>query len=91
MVSIKYYIGIDISMKKFDVCLSLINTIQQVKVKATKSFQNNTKGFESFLIWTKKLGKKGFNDEVVKRMQLDAENLLLQFKGRDEGDGGCNS
>lgn len=39
----------------------------------------------------KKLGKKGFNDEVVKRMQLDAENLLLQFRGRDEGGSGCNS
>lgn len=54
MESLKYGIGIDVSMVKFDACLSLINNVQQVTVKATKSFQNNSKGFESFLIWAKK-------------------------------------
>jgi hypothetical protein len=39
----------------------------------------------------KKLGKKGFNAEVVKRMQLDAENLLIQFRGREGEGSGCNS
>jgi transposase len=51
---LKYGIGIDVSMEKLDVCLSVINKEQHVSIKATKSFQNNINGYESIINWSKK-------------------------------------
>ena len=45
MEYLKYGIGIDMAMKKFDVCLSLIDMAQKVTVKSSTSFTNNLKGF----------------------------------------------
>lgn len=51
---IKYSIGIDISMKSFHVCLSCIDSMQQVKVNSSTTFANNEKGFKALHEWIKK-------------------------------------
>lgn len=52
---LKYAIGLDMSMKKFDACLVAIDDQQRVIVKSTRSNINNTpQGFEELLVWTKK-------------------------------------
>lgn len=51
---IKYSLGIDISMKSFHVCLSVIAIDQQVKVKASKKFTNNISGFKELHDWIQK-------------------------------------
>lgn len=57
MENLKYGIGIDMAMKKFDVCFSIIDTLQKVTVKASSSFTNNAKGFSDFLKWANKHAK----------------------------------
>src|SRR6185369_9452366 len=51
MSLLKYGIGIDVSMEKFDVCLSVIDIEQKVSIKATHQFSNNQSGFKSFHQW----------------------------------------
>jgi transposase len=48
---IKYAMGIDISMKSFHVCLSSIDSMQQVKVKSSTTFANSVKGFRALHEW----------------------------------------
>jgi hypothetical protein len=48
MQLLKYGIGIDMSMQKFDVCISVIDAEQRVLIKATHSFENTPKGFIIF-------------------------------------------
>jgi transposase len=45
MNNLKYAIGIDVSMKDFACCLSVINDQQEVKVKASHKFTNTLSGF----------------------------------------------
>lgn len=47
---IKYSLGVDISMKSFHACLSIIDDQQQVKVKASRKFTNNAAGFKDCMI-----------------------------------------
>ncbi len=54
MNNLKYAIGIDVSMKDFACCLSVINNQQEVKVKASHKFTNNIAGFQSLLVWIKR-------------------------------------
>ena len=54
MKNLKYGIGIDVSMQKFDVCLSVINEEQRVSILSTHSFDNSATGFKSFLQWVEK-------------------------------------
>lgn len=51
---LKYGLGIDMALDKFDVCLSLIDAEQKVMVVSTSSFGNNNKGFEALLTWMHK-------------------------------------
>ena len=51
---IRYSLGIDISMKIFHVCLSVIDTQQQVKVKSSRKFTNTTAGFKELHQWIEK-------------------------------------
>lgn len=48
---LKYGVGIDMALDKFDVCLSLIDDQQKVSVISTSSFANNSKGFALFQNW----------------------------------------
>ena len=51
---LKYSVGNDISKDKFDSCISVIDSMQQVKIIATRCFNNTEKGFESYLDWVKR-------------------------------------
>src|SRR5687768_16405278 len=51
---IKYSLGIDISMKIFHVCLSVIDSNQQVKVKASRKLNNTAAGFKELYDWIEK-------------------------------------
>jgi len=48
---LKYTVGIDISKDKFDACISTIDTEQRVKVVATRTFSNETNGFNNLFEW----------------------------------------
>ncbi len=64
---LKYSVGSDISKDKFDACISSIDTMQRVKVIATRSFNNTEKGINSYLIWVKQKCK--LNLPVVHLME----------------------
>ena len=51
MEFLKYGLGIDMAMEKFDACISLIDNMQRVTIKSQCSFNNNKKGFEAFIVW----------------------------------------
>ncbi|XHR92301.1 IS110 family transposase [Mucilaginibacter sp. UC70_90] len=46
---LKYSLGIDISQKDFHACLSVIDANQQVKVKASHKFSNQSTGYKELL------------------------------------------
>ncbi len=54
MEFLKYGLGIDMAMEKFDACISIIDQQQHVMIRAQCSFNNNKKGFEAFLLWVAK-------------------------------------
>lgn len=54
---LKYGVGIDMALEKYDVCLSLIDDKQKVTVISTSSFANNIKGFDLFQNWVHKQQK----------------------------------
>ena len=54
MEFLKYGLGIDMAMEKFDACISIIDKQQRVTIRAQCSFNNNKKGFETFLSWVTK-------------------------------------
>lgn len=58
MKNLKYSVGIDVSMKDFACCLSVIDDEQEVKVKATHKFSNSPAGFKLFLEWVKRHSKE---------------------------------
>jgi len=58
MKNLKYSVGIDVSMKDFACCLSLINEEQDVKVKASHKFANGQVGFALLLEWLKRHQKE---------------------------------
>src|SRR5437762_9148294 len=51
MQVIRYGIGLDMAMEKFDACISTIDVEQAVLVKATRSFVNNSKGYQQLYKW----------------------------------------
>ena len=51
MEFLKYGLGIDMAMEKFDACISIIDKLQNVMIRAQCSFNNNKKGFEAFIAW----------------------------------------
>lgn len=57
-MNLKYAIGIDVSMKDFSCCLSVINNEQEIKVKATHKFNNTVAGFGALLEWVKRHTKE---------------------------------
>ena len=58
MKNLKYSVGIDVSMKDFACCLSVINDEQDVKVKASHKFANTQTGFAELLGWIKRHQKE---------------------------------
>jgi transposase len=58
MKNLKYSVGIDVSMKDFTCCLSVINDEQDVRVKASHKFANKQTGFAELLGWIKRHQKE---------------------------------
>ena len=58
MSNLKYCVGIDVSKKDFHCCLSVIDTQQLVKIKASHRFANSATGFKSFADWISKGAKE---------------------------------
>lgn len=58
MKNLKYAIGIDVSMKDFACCLSVINDEQEVKIKATHKFNNTPTGCKQLLDWVNRHSKE---------------------------------
>jgi transposase len=58
MKNLKYSVGVDVSMKDFACCLSVINDEQDVKVKASHKFANTQTGFVELLEWIKRHQKE---------------------------------
>jgi len=54
MEFLKYGLGIDMAMEKFDACISIIDQQQHVMIRAQCGFNNNKKGFEAFILWVTK-------------------------------------
>jgi transposase len=50
---LKYAVGIDVSKDSFHVCLSVIDTLQKVTIKSSRSFTNQSKGFQELASWVK--------------------------------------
>lgn len=53
MKNLKYAVGVDVSMKDFACCISVINDEQEVKVKASHKFANTAAGFGTLLDWVR--------------------------------------
>lgn len=51
MQVLRYGIGLDMAMEKFDACISVITADQRVVIKATRNFNNNTKGHQQLYKW----------------------------------------
>lgn len=48
---LKYSIGLDISSKKINACLSVIDAAQRVSIKSSTTISNTIKGFEQLITW----------------------------------------
>lgn len=82
---IKWSLGIDVGAKSIRCCLSSINSIQSVKVKASRKFNNTAGGLQELLLWIRKHYQDG---EVPLSVAMEATGvyyercaLLLQKEG----------
>jgi len=57
-MNLKYSVGLDVSSKKIDACISVINQKQSVIVKSSKKISNTKKGFEELEYWILKHQKE---------------------------------
>jgi transposase len=76
---LKYCMGLDVSSKDFHACLSVIDQLQKVTVKASSKFLNNPAGFKDFDAWVIKQQK---HKEIPLIIVMEAtgvyyENLAL--------------
>nr|WP_260171646.1 IS110 family transposase [Pedobacter cryoconitis] len=65
----------DISMKDIHTCLSVIDNRQQVKVQATKKFDNNEHGFKAMLVWLNRHKKE---DEIPLICVMEATGVYYE-------------
>jgi len=50
-MNLKYSLGMDVASKKIDVCLSVIDQLQKVRVVSSRSFLNTLNGFRDMEQW----------------------------------------
>ncbi|HEV8508558.1 MAG TPA: IS110 family transposase [Chitinophagaceae bacterium] len=51
MQVLRYGIGLDMGMEKFDACISVIDADQKVAIKSSRIFNNNRKGYQQLYKW----------------------------------------
>ena len=83
-MNLKYSVGLDIASKKIDICISVIDNNQMVKVVSSKSFLNTLNGFKDMEQWIIKNHKE---KEVQLVLCMEAtgvyhENCALFFSER---------
>jgi len=57
-MNLKYSVGFDMASKKTDVCMSVIDSNQKVRVVSSKSFSNTLNGFKAIEAWIEKNHKE---------------------------------
>jgi transposase len=72
---LKYALGINISMKDFHVCLSVIDNQQKITVKASRKFSNNVSGFNELNQW---LGKNYKLRDVPLNIVMEATGVYYE-------------
>lgn len=72
---VKYSLGIDVSMKVFYACLSIIDIHQQVRVKASRKFNNTAAGFKELCEWIEKNYKQ---KEVPFQIVMEATGVYYE-------------
>ena len=78
MVSVlKYSVGIDVSKKTLQVCLSGIESDQNVRVKATSSFDNTKGGLQKLMTWITKHTKK--DSSIPKTVTMEATGVYHEL------------
>lgn len=83
-MNLKYSVGLDIASKKIDICMSVIDFNQRVKVVCSKSFLNTLKGFKDMEAW---IVKNHNEKEIQLVICMEAtgvyhENCALYFSER---------
>ena len=72
---LKYSLGIDISMKIFHVCLSVIDNNQHMKVKASRKFSNTATGCKELCDWVEKNYKQ---KDIPLQIVMEATGLYYE-------------
>ena len=83
-MNLKYSVGLDIASKKIDICISVIDNNQMVKVVSSKSFLNTLNGFKAMEEWIIKNHKEK-DVQIVLCMEATGvyhENCALFFSER---------
>ena len=65
MSNLKYAVGLDVAQQNVKACISCIDTEQQVKVKASRTFDNNQAGFTALQQWVGKHAKEALPTTYV--------------------------
>ena len=84
IMNLKYSVGLDIASKKIDICISVIDNNQKVKVVSSKSFLNTLNGFKDMENWIIKNHKEK-QVQLVLCMEATGvyhENCALFFSER---------
>lgn len=72
---LKYSIGLDISSKKINACLSVIDAAQKVSIKSSTTISNTIKGFEQLVLWLLKHYK---NKEIPLVICMEATGVYYE-------------
>lgn len=83
---LKYSVGVDISKDDFHACFSLIDSLQRVVIKGTRSFPNTPAGHEQFESWILKKRKETLPLIVVMEATGVYYELLAWYLYRKEYD-----
>lgn len=75
LVMTKAVVGIDVSMDDFHVCFKYKTESGAVKIKGSRSFKSTTKGFNEFLLWSRKKAKDSSLRFVMEATGVYHENL----------------
>ena len=72
---LKYAVGLDIAKNKFDACLAIIDEVQKVTIKSSRSsLSNSAKGFNELLSWVGKY----FTNDTPKVFCMEATGIYYE-------------
>lgn len=74
MAILKQSVGTDLSKSDFKACISVIDELQRVTVKSSKTFDNNLRGFKEFSVWM----SKHLSEEIPCRIVMEATGIYYE-------------